>query len=301
MARAAATLVGAVALAIVTSTAAGAGPDGAALYFAQCASCHGLGAGGDGPDANLFLPPPRSLREGFLERRETSELLGMILDGARRPLVLDSKALRARLKDTDALVAHLHTIPDVNWRLVERGQDLYLERCRGCHGLFGRPPWDDSGKPAPPDLSARAFQQSMSDDQLVHAIRHGRPGMPAIPTLRSDADASALLAFVRVLSPGFELYSRHCATCHGDDGHPQGQFVAPRQRPTVVFDRAWLARRDATQLRAAVSHRSSDSSAASNERGRPAALARLRPVEVDAAGRTRPSRVGERIQRRRRS
>jgi mono/diheme cytochrome c family protein len=30
--------------------------------------------------------------------------------------------------------------------------------------------------------------------------------------------------------------------------------VDPRQRPTVAFDRSWLARRDPTQLRAAVSH-----------------------------------------------
>jgi mono/diheme cytochrome c family protein len=94
----------------------------------------------------------------------------------------------------------------------------------------------------------------MRDEELVLAVRHGRPGMPPIPTLRSDADASTLVAFVRVLSPGFELYSRHCASCHGDDGHPQRDFVAPRQRPAVVFDRAWLTRRDPTQLRAAVSH-----------------------------------------------
>lgn len=56
------------------------------------------------------------------------------------------------------------------------------------------------------------------------------------------------------LSPGFELYSRHCASCHGDDGHPQREFVEARQRPTVVFDGMWLARRDPAQLRTAVSH-----------------------------------------------
>jgi mono/diheme cytochrome c family protein len=78
--------------------------------------------------------------------------------------------------------------------------------------------------------------------------------MPPIATLRSDADARALVAFVRVLSPGFELYSRHCASCHGDDGHPQREFVEPRQRPSTVFDRSWLERRDPAQLRAAVSH-----------------------------------------------
>jgi mono/diheme cytochrome c family protein len=229
-------------------------PDGAVLYLKQCASCHGIGGRGDGPDASLFRPAPRNLREGFLERRDTSEILRLVLDGARRPLVTDPQALRARLKDTEALVAHLEVIPDVNWRLVERGQDVYVERCELCHGPFGRPPWARPTAANPPDLSAPAFQRSIRDDELVRAVRHGRTGMPAIPTLRSDADARALVAFVRVLSPGFELYSRHCATCHGDDGHPQREFVKARQRPTVVFDRMWLARRDPTQLRAAVSH-----------------------------------------------
>jgi mono/diheme cytochrome c family protein len=234
--------------------AAETAPEGAPLYFRNCASCHGLGGGGDGPDANLFLPGPRNLREGFLEGRDTPELVRMILDGARRPLALDPRALRARLEDTGAIVSHLETIPDTNWKLVARGEDLYMARCKDCHGLFGRPPWDDSSKPSPRDLSTPAFQRSMTDEELVRAVRHGRSGMPAIPTLRSDADARALVAFVRVLSPGFELYSRHCASCHGDDGHPQREFVEARERPTVVFDRAWLERRDPTQLRTAVSH-----------------------------------------------
>ena len=229
-------------------------PDGARLYFRHCASCHGIGGGGDGPDASLFLPGPRNLREGLLEDRDSAELVRAILDGSRRPLALDPRALRNRLEDTEALVTHLGTIPEVNWHVVARGQDVYLDRCKGCHGTFGRPPWDDSGKRTPPDLSGRKFQRSVTDDDLVRAVRHGRRGMRAIPTLRSDADARALVAFVRVLSPGFELYSRHCAACHGDDGHPQRQFVESRQRPTVVFDRAWLARRDPTQLRAAATH-----------------------------------------------
>jgi mono/diheme cytochrome c family protein len=234
--------------------AAEPGPDGAELYFRHCASCHGIGGHGDGPDANLFLPGPRNLREGFLAEREPSELVRLILDGARRPLALDPQALRARLGDTEAIVTHIETIPDVNWRLVARGQDLYLDRCKACHGSFGRPPWDDASRPAPRDLSTRAFQQSVRDDELIRAVRHGKPNMPAIPTVRSDADARALVAFVRILSPGFEAYSRHCASCHGDDGRPQREFVAARQRPTVAFDRAWLARRDPTQLRAAASH-----------------------------------------------
>jgi mono/diheme cytochrome c family protein len=78
--------------------------------------------------------------------------------------------------------------------------------------------------------------------------------MRAIPRLPSETDGRALVAFVRLLSPGFELYSRHCASCHGHDGHPPRQFAAERQRPSRIFDRRWLARRDPARLRSAVLH-----------------------------------------------
>jgi mono/diheme cytochrome c family protein len=78
--------------------------------------------------------------------------------------------------------------------------------------------------------------------------------MPAIPTIRDDADARALVAYLRLLSPGFDLYSRYCAACHGDDGHPQREFVPPGRRPGVTFDRNYLERRNPDQLRAAVGH-----------------------------------------------
>jgi mono/diheme cytochrome c family protein len=237
-----------------TSLATDRGPDGAALYFRHCASCHGIGGHGDGPDASLFLPRPRNLREGLIADRDTSELVKLVLDGARRPLALDPQALRARLQDTAAIAAHVEKIPEVNWRLAARGQELYLDRCKSCHGPFGRPSWTDDARRPPRDLSTPAFQQSTTDDELVRTVRHGNGNMPAITTVRSDADARALVAFVRLLSPGFELYSRHCASCHGDHGRPQREFASARQRPTVVFDRAWLARRDPAQLRAAVSH-----------------------------------------------
>jgi mono/diheme cytochrome c family protein len=78
--------------------------------------------------------------------------------------------------------------------------------------------------------------------------------MPAIPAIRNDADARALVAYLRLLSPGFDTYSRYCAACHGDDGHPQREFVPPDRRPSVTFDRSYLERRNRDQLRAAVGH-----------------------------------------------
>lgn len=228
---------------------------GRVLYLAGCADCHGPDGEGDGPDAALFLPPPRNLREGFLERYDTDELVRRVLDGKPLNLVFDAKAWKARRQDVDVLAAYLETIPDRNWPLIERGADIYVDRCELCHGPFGRPaPGPAQGGPRPRDLSASDFQQHVTDQELVEAVRHGRKGMPPIPALRSDADARALVTYVRVLSSGFEMYGRYCAGCHGEDGRPQREFVPPGRRPPVAFDRDYFARRDPTQLRAAVEH-----------------------------------------------
>jgi mono/diheme cytochrome c family protein len=239
----------------VAVAAPAAGPDGRLLFLEHCAPCHGENGRGNGPDASLFVARPRDLREGFLDKYDDADLVKRILEGAPLALALDPKALRKRNIEVDAIVGHLESIPDVNWTLVERGQEIYVDRCEHCHGPFGRPGRLPAGFRLPRDLSSPAFQREMTDDAVIRAVRHGtRKGMPAIPALRSDADARALLAYVRVLSPGFELYSRHCAACHGDDGRPQREFVDPLRRPTVVFDRGYVERRNPEQLRAAVGH-----------------------------------------------
>jgi mono/diheme cytochrome c family protein len=77
--------------------------------------------------------------------------------------------------------------------------------------------------------------------------------MPAIPGLRDDDDARALVAYVRVLTPGYQLYTRFCASCHGDDGHAD-ELVDPGRAPRLVFDRAYFARRDPEVLRSKIWH-----------------------------------------------
>jgi mono/diheme cytochrome c family protein len=80
--------------------------------------------------------------------------------------------------------------------------------------------------------------------------------MPAIRDIRSDADRRALLAYVRLLSPGYETYTRYCASCHGDDGIDAGASgaTAPPKRLTVIFDRQYFATHDSEVLRTKVWH-----------------------------------------------
>lgn len=228
--------------------------DGGALYRAYCAYCHGSSGRGDGPGAAMLQTPPRNLRDGVLARYDVDTLVRMVRDGAPLPLALDPAALRRREDEVETLVGHLQRLPRIDWDLVERGEEIYLDRCETCHGPYGRPgaPTSD-GAPMPRDLSDPGFQRSVGDRDLREAVRHGRPGMRPFADPPSDDDTRALVAFVRILSPGYALYGRYCAGCHGEDGLGD-EMVDPGRAPRVAFDRAYFTGRDPERLRLDVWH-----------------------------------------------
>jgi mono/diheme cytochrome c family protein len=237
----------------VDSTRTGA-PEGGRLYRARCAPCHGESGKGDGPDAAIFLPAPRNLHDGLLDRYDVEAIVRMVRDGAALPLALDLPALKARAGEVETLVAHIERLPEIDWQLAERGEEIYVDRCEICHGPTGRAgPMQPPGVRQPRDLSDPAFQHLVGDRELLTVVRHGRHGMPAIPALRSDEDAKALAAFVRVLSPGFTLYGRYCGSCHGESGRAE-DMVDPAHMPRVVFDRSYFKGRDPEELRTKVWH-----------------------------------------------
>jgi mono/diheme cytochrome c family protein len=230
-------------------------PRGRHLYREYCSSCHGIAGKGDGPDAAIFAARPRNLREGFLQRYKTDELVRRVREGQPLELALDLPALRARALEVEALVSYMKRVPGMNWELAARGQGVFVDRCAECHGAYGRPgPQLPAGVRRPRDLSDPAYQSAVSDVDLASLVRHGRKGMPALTPRVSAEDAAALAAFVRLLSPGFESYSTYCAACHGEDGRGPGKLADAIRRPTVVFDRAYFSRRDPERLRAEVWH-----------------------------------------------
>jgi mono/diheme cytochrome c family protein len=235
--------------------AADAPPNGEQLYRRHCARCHGASGMGGGRDAAVFATPPRNLREGFLKKYSTPDLADRILVGRELQLALDLPALKARAGEVESLVAHMKRLPEINWRRVEPGWELYVDRCESCHGPYGRPPTAlPAGVRRPRDLSDPAMQGALSDAQLATAVRHGEAHMPALVPRLSEEDAVLVAAFVRLLSPGFELYSQYCASCHADDGRPVETLIDTLNTPEVIFDRAYFKRRSPEEIRAAVWH-----------------------------------------------
>jgi mono/diheme cytochrome c family protein len=220
---------------------------GERLYRAYCARCHGPDGRGDGPEAALFPDPPRDLRGGVLRRYETATLVRRIRDGRALALTLDPAALRARIRQVDAIQAHLRRIPAIDWPAARRGEEVYARDCERCHGMFGEAP-----SPGPLDLADPSLQRRLDDDALRRLLRRDHGGTPS-PAL-SPTQEQDLLAFVRVLSPGFIRYFRYCAPCHGDDGHAPADFPPDVRRPTVTFDAAYFAAVDPRDLETAVWH-----------------------------------------------
>ncbi len=248
-------LAAGVAIALLTAGPPAARADGKQLYRRHCAACHGPDGRGDGPDAGLFATRPRDLREGVLAKYSVDELVRRVRNGEPLQLALDAPALRARATEVEALAAHLERLPRIDWRVAERGEELFVDRCEICHGRDGQPGGTlPPGVQAPRDLTDPTFQKGIRDDQLAAAVRHGRRGMPALTPRIAEEDIPALVAFVRLLSPGFALYDRYCTACHGDDGRGTGTFAEATARPSVVFDRAYFRHHDPEHIRASVWH-----------------------------------------------
>ena len=228
--------------------AAGAAPNGARLFVENCAPCHGPEGRGDGPEADLFPARPRNLRDGVVARYDTAVLVRRIREGRALALPLDPAALRARLRDVDTIERHLRRLPTVKWPAVRRGMDPYAEYCERCHGPFGET--TDTTL----DLADPARQKRL-DDATIRAVMHrGHGGMPPLPALVTQDRERDLVAFVRILSPGFIRYYRYCAPCHGDDGHPPANLPDTFRHPSVVFDAAYFSHTGTDELETAIWH-----------------------------------------------
>ena len=236
--------------------------DGKELYAAYCAACHGAQARGDGVDADLFSPRPPNLRSGVLRKHSDDALVEWVRHGRRLTLGKDAVRMKTQSDDTETLVAHLHRLPNLRWRQIERGQEIYVDRCEVCHGPFGHASTilPRGVTKLPRDLSDPAYQAATSDATLLARARHGRGAMPAVGNLDIKENADALVAYLRLLTPGYETYSRFCAGCHGDDGRGPGVDWATERRPIVVFDAAYFSGKDPEQLRRQVWHMLDDTS-----------------------------------------
>lgn len=106
-----------------------------------------------------------------------------------RPLVAPMLAA-AVLYLTPAGVAAQEHVGQYAQRDIVAGSGIYLAQCGSCHGLAGN---TVTGV----DLRANRFRSVVTDDDLRQLIRTGRPAAGMPPLALSDADLTAVVAFIR--------------------------------------------------------------------------------------------------------
>jgi mono/diheme cytochrome c family protein len=238
---------------------------GEAFYLRQCADCHGWEGRGGGPVAGMFgIRPPSLRRPGLWAAHSEAELTAKVLYGRQLWLPFDAQTPISSNADIVGLTAYIRRLPSIAWEQVNRGQELYDSLCVYCHGLYGRGDGIMAEQlPAPPrDLSSPMYQHQVDDATLLRIIADGKGAMPGVGDLMNTEQLRAVVAYVRVLSPGYELYSRFCAVCHGIDGHPpeidteatEEADGMPEELPQMAFNQAYFRTHSEEQVRRGVQH-----------------------------------------------
>jgi mono/diheme cytochrome c family protein len=241
--------------------------EGEVLYVRNCADCHGWEGKGSGPVGQVLLKKPPSLRQPELFTKNTeAELIARILLGKDLSVPLASDAVQDTEADVASVLTHIRRLPTIPWETAATGQHVYDSLCVSCHGIYGRGDglMSPSLTPQPRNLGDPAYQKHVSDAELFQVISEGRGAMPGVADVVSVEDRHAVIAFLRLLSPGFELYDRFCEVCHGSAGVPpeiaQRELFTellgktPSQKPMPVFDKKYMQTHTEDQLRGWARH-----------------------------------------------
>ncbi len=172
---------------------------GAALFAANCASCHGSGGGGDGKASASLLPKPANLTAArFSDERLSSVLWNGVAGSAMPPW----RQLPA--EDLRALIAYIQSVnaPGATLRIQEAaglGKALFAATCASCHGVTGEGNGPAAGAlaPAPTNFHLKRPTEERGWDVLENGV----PGT-AMPPWRDQLSADerhALVEFVRSL------------------------------------------------------------------------------------------------------
>lgn len=82
---------------------------------------------------------------------------------------------------------------------AKRSFDSLCAKCHGRDGRGGVPAAE--GLPAPRNLRDVTFQESRSDEELKHVIKHGKGPMPPFGVMLDDAQMASLVQYIRSFDP----------------------------------------------------------------------------------------------------
>ena len=175
--------------------------DGARLYAASCASCHGARAMGDGPaGATLYPKPPaigsskvmHDVAPAMMFRKISVGVAGTAMAGFAPTLTVEQRW------NIVMYLSSLHAPPEQ----VAEGEGLFTQNCVECHGPtgMGDAALSRSLSKLPGEIGSFAWQVARSDSQLAAVVRGGMPGTPMPPaTHLNEAQVHSVVAYLRSL------------------------------------------------------------------------------------------------------
>ncbi len=174
---------------------------GASIYVEECAPCHGLQGGGDGPQASQLTVAAAELNAPETARHATlAEWYTLVSQGDLERFMPPFTHLTDRQKwDVAAYAYTLSVSPE----MLTQGQALYAQNCAACHGESGRGDGPQAAELSarPANLAAQARMANQSDADLVATISSGVGlVMPGYAEQLSEAERWALAGFVRTFS-----------------------------------------------------------------------------------------------------
>jgi len=174
---------------------------GAALFAANCASCHGSDGRGDGKASASLLPKPANLTAArFSDERLSGALWNGVAGSAMPPWrQLPAEDLRSLIAYTQSLQVSGAPPATQDMTALPMGKALFAATCASCHGDAGAGNGPAAGAlaPAPTNFHLKEPTQARAWDVLENGV----PGT-AMPPWRDQLNADerrALVVFVRSL------------------------------------------------------------------------------------------------------
>jgi mono/diheme cytochrome c family protein/uncharacterized protein (DUF302 family) len=195
-----------ISLLLVSMAVAGA-PDGARLYTAHCAACHGdTGGGGVGVPLSLssFL---NSIDDDFLRKTIRHGRPGRVMPAFSKLSDAQIDAIVVFIRAWSDKPAPKYSAAPVRGDAAH-GKTLYSSYCASCHGVAG-----EGGRGTgvtfsrrrnlpiiAPALNNPGFLAAASDQMIRHTLQYGREGTPMRSFLvqgLSEQDIDDLVSYVR--------------------------------------------------------------------------------------------------------
>jgi cytochrome c oxidase cbb3-type subunit I/II len=174
---------------------------GGALFAANCASCHGPSALGDGEASASLLPKPANLTAARFSDERLSSVLWNGIAGSSMPPWRQLPA-----EDLCALISYVQSLrvpsaPSTSQKTasVDQGKALFAANCASCHGDRGSGNGPTAGALAPPPTNFGLKEPTQR--RALEVLENGVPGT-AMPPWKSQLDVEqrhALAEFVRSL------------------------------------------------------------------------------------------------------